>query len=192
MQVFATDPDPQVSAMVLDDRRLDQLCLSTAYTSSNPWIGAYHISLCAEYAARFGGPHSSLMHIYPDLNVRLDNPLNTSKDDARSLDFTFIDDAWRAARAYLRARWINDAQMPTWTNREKPEWYDDGRGLGSEYQYIACHVRCRIGFVRQGEEGGIDCIRCGSVILYSCPKRDNYVNFSCDAGNCLEWEEEPL
>lgn len=218
MQLFVTDPDPQMCAIALDDKRVIKITLEVAQMISTVsgigyrpthedhplthwvkknlgWACSHYIALASEYSHRTGNCHASLERIADFAYSHRDSQppafgfFNYARNRKRGLDFSWVRDVHQAYRMYLRGRWMNDLRKPKWTNRTPPAWLDIGEGMGSDGQLLAMRARRMIGFATNGTHGHIPCPQCGDIIEWYCIGPANYVELRCITDDCVHFKE---
>lgn len=153
MQIFASDPSPYISAIVLDNARLGKMIIEAGQILSSVWGGPYkathtnhpamkwcrddwrnynwllwhYYSLSTEWFDRFGKHHgaSRWYKFFTDMLEK--NGIiyykETEITHINMTDFKHIPDVYEAYKQALISKWDNDKRAPKWTNREKPDWY---------------------------------------------------------------------
>lgn len=126
-EIFPTSPDPQLSAIALDDHHLDLSIERTACLIRRPslwmkaapsharWVRAHHVACVAELYHRTGRAHSAYTGVRESMRVRV-----------RHFKFSRPDSALSAFPVHDAFRWVLltlwATSKATWTNRKPPPW----------------------------------------------------------------------
>lgn len=155
MNIFYSDPNPILSAINLDDKRVIKMTLESAQLISNQlyrsigihpyrpthinhpcslalndkqnfaWLIKHFYALCNEYTYRFNKIHKC-QTVYNLIELLSYSNVETNNTSLPNCTPHKDMPILEAYRLTLIEKWKSDIRLPKWTNRARPMWSQKG------------------------------------------------------------------